>query len=207
MTSLLSSAWEFMTARDDILRSIRRSLPQASALPGHAGGWISYPDLVHQFAGVLEAVGGMCHCVHSIEEIPPLLGDLVSAEKVVASTIPGLLSDRFDLASVSEPHQLQDVDLAILPGELAVAENGAVWVSQNGLRHRVLFFLCQHLALVVPRSALVPHLHEAYERLNIGNQPFGCFISGPSKTADIEQSLVKGAHGARTLNVFLVDQF
>jgi L-lactate dehydrogenase complex protein LldG len=48
-------------------------------------------------------------------------------------------------------------------------------------------------------------MHQAYER--IGNQEygFGTFIAGPSKTADIEQSLVLGAHGARGLTVFLMD--
>jgi L-lactate dehydrogenase complex protein LldG len=195
-----------MTARDDILHSIRRNLPQAAELPGHEGEWVNYPDLPSQFASVLESVGGECHLVSSIQEIPPLLGDLAAPGKIVASTIPDLLQDRFDVAGIEDPHQLEHVDLAILPGEMAVAENGAVWVTQKGLQHRVLFFLCQHLALVVPRNALVPHLHEAYERLTIGQSPFGCFISGPSKTADIEQSLVKGAHGARTLKVFLVDQ-
>jgi L-lactate dehydrogenase complex protein LldG len=47
-------------------------------------------------------------------------------------------------------------------------------------------------------------MHQAYERLQGREYNFGVFIAGPSKTADIEQSLVLGAHGARTMTVFLV---
>jgi L-lactate dehydrogenase complex protein LldG len=196
-----------MSAREDILRSIRRYLPQSVALPElDASDWIVYDDPVRQFAQTLEGVGGECFEVQAVEQIIRLLGDEVGPEKTVVSTVPGLLSGRFDLAGVRDPHDLQNVDLAILPGALAVAENAAIWVTDAGLEHRVLYFLCQHLALVVPRDAVVHHMAQAYERIDAAERPFGCFISGPSKTADIEQSLVKGAHGARTLKVFLVQQ-
>lgn len=48
-------------------------------------------------------------------------------------------------------------------------------------------------------------MHQAYDC--IGNQEygFGTFISGPSKTADIEESLVIGTHGARGLMVFIME--
>jgi len=94
-----------------------------------------------------------------------------------------------------------------------VAENGAVWVTDHDVPQRVIYFLCQHLVLVVPAIEIVDNMHAAYERLNsagdnggsIFAQPlFGTFIAGPSKTADIEQSLVIGAHGARSLTVYLL---
>ena len=70
--------------------------------------------------------------------------------------------------------------------------------------HRAIFFITQHLALVVPAEQMVHNLHEAYARISLGTSSLGVFISGPSKTADIEQSLVIGAHGPRSLTVFLV---
>ncbi len=48
-------------------------------------------------------------------------------------------------------------------------------------------------------------MQQAYERIGDLDYGFGTFITGPSKTADIEQSLVLGAHGARGLTVFLMN--
>ena len=124
------------------------------------------------------------------------------SDPVVVSTVadvPGNLP----LASVTDPLQLAGVDLTILPARLGVAENGAMWVSETEMVHRVLPFITQHLILVVQRDTLVATMHQAYRRVHIGATGFGVFIAGPSKTADIEQSLVIGAHGPRSLAVVL----
>ena len=85
-----------------------------------------------------------------------------------------------------------------------MAENGAVWVDPSELAHRVVLFIAEHLVLVVRESQLVHNMHQAYERLGTDLPGYGLFISGPSKTADIEQSLVIGAQGPRSLHVCLV---
>ena len=103
------------------------------------------------------------------------------------------------------PHLLENVDLAIIPAQFAVAENGAVWVTDELLPARVLPFICQHLVAVVNRKDLVATMHEAYDFIGNAGYGFGAFIAGPSKTADIEQSLVLGAHGPKTMTVFLLD--
>jgi L-lactate dehydrogenase complex protein LldG len=81
-------------------------------------------------------------------------------------------------------------------------------VTDREVPLRVLFVLCQHLILVVSSSDIVDHMHAAYERIvekpNSYTGCFGAFIAGPSKTADIEQSLVIGAHGPRSLTVCLL---
>jgi L-lactate dehydrogenase complex protein LldG len=61
------------------------------------------------------------------------------------------------------------------------------------------------LVIVLAASQIVHNMHQAYERIEFTEPRFCVFVSGPSKTADIEQSLVIGAHGARSLTVFLID--
>ena len=118
--------------------------------------------------------------------------------------MPDAVPGNVDLSTIDDPHQLERVDFAIMPGRIAVAENGAVWVTDEGVKHRALYFITQHLVLIVSADALVDNLHQAYEQLTFGERRYGAFLSGPSKTADIEQSLVIGAHGPRSLTVYLV---
>ncbi|HWL08964.1 MAG TPA: LUD domain-containing protein [Planctomicrobium sp.] len=192
-----------MSSRSQILRSVRQFLPQATELPDHNGNWIQYDDLAAQFAGVLEFVGGECHVINSTADILPHLKEEAAPGKVVVSNVDGV-PGTLDLKQISDPHDLAGVDLAVFWGDLAVAENAGIWVNNKNIPHRAIYFITQHLVLVVRLKDLVPHLHAAYERIDVTASSLGCFISGPSKTADIEQSLVKGAHGARTLKVFLV---
>ena len=84
------------------------------------------------------------------------------------------------------------------------AENGAVWITEELMGHRALPFITQHLAIVINANDIVPTMHQAYKRIGDARQGFGTFIAGPSKTADIEQSLVIGAHGSRSMTVFLL---
>lgn len=195
-----------MTARDDILGKVRARLPVAEELPDLRLDWIRYPEPRSQFASVLATVGGRCvevrdlaAAARELEQSPPY-----AAAATRYSGVAGVGSSTFDLEAIDDPHQLADVDFAVLPGELAVAENAAVWVSTDRVLERTLYFLSQHLAIVVPADRLVHNLHEAYARIQPARHRFGAFVSGPSKTADIEQSLVIGAHGARSLTVFLL---
>jgi len=121
--------------------------------------------------------------------------------KVRCTMVPGIGDTTFDIAKVDDPHHLENVDFAVLRGHFCVAENGAIWVAVDNVKHRELYFIPQHISLVVPASQIVHNMHEAYSRITIGAHLFAGFISGPSKTADIEQSLVIGAHGARSLTV------
>ncbi|HEY0981253.1 lactate utilization protein C [Schlesneria sp. T3-172] len=195
-----------MSSRDSILASVRRQLPQSAPLPPLDGPWIRYEDPVAQFVSVLESIGGRAIRVASEADIREHLNALpqfASASKTL-SLVTTAVTGNVDLDAIADPHQLSDVDFAILPGGVAVAENAAVWVSDEAVKHRVIYFLCQHLSLVVQASAIVNNLYEAYERLDVTGSPYGGFIAGPSKTADIEQSLVIGAHGSRSMTIFIV---
>jgi L-lactate dehydrogenase complex protein LldG len=195
-----------MASRDDILHAVRAHRLPPAELPDLQEAWITFPDRKRQFASVLEAVGGRCIFVADGTELERELRQLpvyTAAHKIV-SRVAGAGQANVDLDALDDPHTLEDVDVAILPGQFAVAENGAIWVTDAGLKHRVIYFLVQHLVLVVPAHEIIDHMHQAYERLAFSGPGFGAYISGPSKTADIEQSLVIGAHGPRSLTVFVV---
>jgi L-lactate dehydrogenase complex protein LldG len=173
------------TPRETILANVRRHHFEAPGLPDLNLAWTTYPDRKQQFADVLTTVGGRFVSASSPAQAH---ADLIAFEpyasgKKTVSLVPGIGATNFDLAAVTDPHELEDVDFAVLPGTVAVAENAAVWVTDEAVPFRVLYFLPQHLQA----------------------RPFGCWVSGPSKTADIEQSLVIGAHGARSMTVYMLD--
>ena len=105
------------------------------------------------------------------------------------------------------PHDPQagfaDVAVGVATGCLGVAENGAVALRADAAPHRALHFLCERLILLLDATAIVPDLHAALERLapDAAWLPHLVLVAGPSKTADIEQALVVGAHGPRALAV------
>jgi L-lactate dehydrogenase complex protein LldG len=195
-----------MSSRDEFLRNVRSRKLEPVEAPQLAQAWIRYDDPRKQFAESLQFVGGRCVFLRSAEELPAVLAEhpaFASARKIVSHVPP--VAGNVDLAAVADPHALEDVDFAVLPGEFGVAENGAVWVTERGLKHRAIYFIVQHLVLVIDAAQLVDNMFDAYSRLKLGERGFGAFISGPSKTADIEQSLVIGAHGPRSMIVACID--
>ena len=196
-----------MSSRNSILSRLRSAAPPPVPLPDLPSGGQRFEDPMGHFAQMLTAVGGRCERVSSTGLLSAAVMALpvVAEARRVASLVPEAHPGNVPLSRIDDPHALADVDVAILRGEFAVAENGAVWVPATVLgRLQALPFITQHLVLVVDPAVVVHTLHEAYGRLRFEGPGFGLFISGPSKTADIELALVIGAHGARSATVFLV---
>ncbi len=127
-------------------------------------------------------------------------GDIRIVNLIEKVKIPGI-----NVSKLKNIKELNLLDLAIIKGDLAVAENGAIWVSDQNLPHRILPFICENLILVIDKKNIVNNMHEVYRLQNNLDYNYGVFIAGPSKTADIEQSLVVGAQGPRNMLVILVE--
>lgn len=197
--------------RETMLASVRKQRLEPLDLPSDTANWTTYDDPCGQFIQMLEAVGGQARIVDDELQLAAEIAELAAYRnadrrccEVPLPEGTRALTWNVKLDQVDDPHDLATLDFAILPGLLAVAENGAVWVTDHHVRHRAVYFIPQHLALVIPQDRILNNLHEAYCEFTFHDNRFGCFISGPSKTADIEQSLVIGAHGARSLTVFVV---
>lgn len=193
-----------MGAREKMLQQIKNNKPAETALPVKVNFVSDYENTEAKFVETLASVYTEVIVASSNAELKSMVEEMYKGIVNRATTIPAL-SDWADFSlKTADPHDLELIEIAVLQAEFGVAENGAVWISDNHLPHRALPFITQNLAFVIPRNKLVNNMHDAYQIL-ADTTGWGCFISGPSKTADIEQSLVIGAHGARSLVVFLLE--
>jgi L-lactate dehydrogenase complex protein LldG len=190
-----------------VLDRLRQARPPPVALPDVPTSPVRFDDLPARFARSVTEVGGTCLRVPGLPEGAAAVRSLPVAQSArqIVSLVPEVVPGTVKLEGVTDPHLLEGVDLAVVRGEFGVAENGAVWLTDSVLKERrAVLFVTQHLVLVVPAGELVHTMHDAYARLRLGSPGFGLFIAGPSKTADIEQALVIGAHGARSATIVLV---
>lgn len=198
-----------MSAREAILAALRaQTLPEVE-LPEIAGRWIEYLDLVEQFQAALARAAGMAVLASSRADVPRVVGEIDRMRAALGegarvcslvAHVPG------NSPAPRAAAEYRDVQVLVVDAEFGVAENAAVWIDEGRVPVRAGLFLTQHLIVLLSCAHIVPHMHAAYARLGarVGQKGYGLFMSGPSKTADIEQALVVGAHGPRSLSVVLV---
>lgn len=192
-----------MSSKEEILAAIRKNTGKKYDYPQTAIDAIHYPDPVAQFKTICAAVGGEAVVLEPGQDINKLIREKFPDAKRIASVLPEITCATYNPDDEAEPKDLNGTDLAVVRGELAVAENGACWIPQT-VKHKAVYFIAEALVIIVPKTELVHNMHEAYAKVKTMPYKFGVFISGPSKTADIEQALVMGAHGARKALVVLV---
>ncbi len=187
-----------MNSRARLLSQIEKNKPALVELP-NVPSFQNNAATIEVFETALLKIGG-----NMIE-----MNDLTSLVTIIQNKFPGILkiASSLPIATINvnewtNQQTLEAIELVILEARLGVAENGAVWLSDTDMLHRALPFITQHLVVVLNRKDIVATMHHAYEKIQLPD--YGVFIAGPSKTADIEQSLVIGAHGARTMTVLLI---
>ena len=197
-----------MSNRAEILSRIKANKPALTDLPKiEVEIFTETYDLSTQFKKMIKEVGGTIFSLNSKSEIIDKLSNLYPAGTKRYSTLLNSESyNTIDVHKIQKSSELEDIDVLVLEGEFGVAENGAIWLSDESIPVRVLPFITKHLVLVLHEKNIVTTQHHAYEYLKNIDTGFGLFISGPSKTADIEQSLVIGAQGALSLMVLLYNK-
>ncbi len=193
-----------MNSRESILNAIKSiDMPSVEmhVLPVFQT-W--FDDVVFQFKEVVSAIGAQVYEVDNLSSVTDVIQKYFPLNGRTVSNLPELHSIAEMLTESDLPGSFEDVELAILKGDFGVAENGAIWMNESLMGVRVLPFICQQLILVLSKDDIVPLMSHGYERIGSSDYAYGSFIAGPSKTADIEQSLVLGAHGACSLGVILI---
>jgi L-lactate dehydrogenase complex protein LldG len=194
-------------SRDLILQEICSSKLMKTSLPEiDIRQFSADSDLRDTFARNVEAVGGKSISVSDEKEILENIQNLFPDAKEIISLVKGVGIGSIDINKISTAQELDKLDLCVIGGQFGVAENGAVWISDGNFDHRAIPFIASHVVIVLDEEDIVENMHEACQRIAGFNDGYGVFVSGPSKTADIEQSLVIGAQGPMSLTVFVVNR-
>jgi L-lactate dehydrogenase complex protein LldG len=193
-----------MSSREKILQAVKQNKPAVLPLPT-VGPFVTQAEgLLDTYKEVLTAIGGGCYIVDNLDTVKDFAAEQKQKGLLVINGVAEIEDYNINDYESYSAQQLENLNTVIIRGRVAVAENGSVWVTESNMVNRVLPFICEHLIIIVDKANIVANMHEAYKRIIIDEEGYGVFIAGPSKTADIEQSLVVGAHGPLSLQVYVV---
>ena len=198
-----------MSAKEEILSRLRKNTRETYDKPDLSDlKPITFANPVEEFKTRTTTTAGA-----KLIELPAG-GDLNKAireaypeAKIIASNLPDVKAD-MNPDSVESAQALMKVDVGVIEGRIGVAENACIWIPQT-MKEKAVCFASEQLVIVLSRKNIVNNMHEAYERIAASTEyfqqyKFGTFISGPSKTADIESALVYGAQAARAVTIVLI---
>ena len=193
-----------MSSREDILARLRKNTRTTFPKPEVQIQGIQYANPLEQFIHIATTAGGAKLIeLKSGDDLNDKIHEAYPEAKVISSNVPGVKADR-NPDEVAEAQDLDGTDVGVIQGEIGVAENACIWIPQT-MKEKAICFISENLVILLSRRNIVNNMHEAYRRIKFNDYGFGTFISGPSKTADIEQSLVYGAQAARGVTIFLTE--
>ena len=198
-----------MNSKDTILEALRANSP-APLERGPLGFTpMTFEDPLAEFRErVVKAAAARCFLLEEGRSAADAVAEIVhrtypDARRIASNLPEAAACATFNPDQLEDPRSLAGTDVAIVRGAFGVAENGAVWIPRT-FRHKALLFIPEALVILLDRTQIVCTMHQAYSREDFDTYDFGSFIAGPSKTADIEQALVIGAHGPRDVSVILM---
>jgi L-lactate dehydrogenase complex protein LldG len=158
------------------------------------------------------------HLVDNAQELESRLRELSQAEgwKQVAShkgrlTTPACDALKLPVCLTDAPYDvnlLETCDAGITECDALVAQTGSVLITSRSAGGRAVSVLPPHHVVIARREQLLPDLPAAFDLLKQKYAPdypsFISFITGPSRTGDIERILVLGAHGPKKLTIFCI---
>ena len=209
------------TSRDAVLARIRSGLAAGPALlppqpdfaaPVHPP--LSDADLVVTFAESFQRAGGEFYYCESVAHLALQLAAFQKRQQVGAPYVwEPVLQDLLRSAGVAfidnETSFVEQADLSLTSCEALVARTGSVLVSAaSASGRRLSIYSDQHLVLARP-SQVVAEIGDglAQVQAKFGSQmpSMVSLTTGPSRTADLEKTLVLGAHGPRRIALFLLE--
>ena len=198
-----------MTTKQNILNTLRQNTRETYDMPDFTElSPIIYPDPIAEFKNKAQSVAGAKLIeVATGFDINEVVRSAYPDAQVIAGHIPGLQAD-LDPDTVAHAQELAKADVGVIAGDIGVAENACIWIPQT-MKERAICFASQQLVILLRANSIVNNMHEAYQRISqhteyFSQYKFGTFISGPSKTADIEGALVYGAQAARAVTIVLI---
>lgn len=191
-----------MSSREKILNRLRNNVRETYDMPDLGFKKLTFDDPVAQFIETASTTAG-ANVIEMKEgdDINDLIRQAYPDAKVISSNVDGVKADK-NPDTIGAAQELDGTDVGVIKGEVACAENGCVWVPQT-MKEKAICFISEYLVLIVDKKNIVSNMHEAYQRIEMPEYGFGSFISGPSKTADIEQALVYGAQAARGMTIVI----
>lgn len=191
-------------SKEYILSSLKHSDIEVYPKPEININAIHYENKIEQFKEIVVGVGGMATELNEDESIDDAIHRIFPKAISIASNLPEVKCANVNPDEVASPSELNGTDLVVCKGLFGVCENGAVYYEQ-AFKQRAIYFISETMLILLPKDELVDNMHDAYKRIPQDfDGLFRGFVSGPSKTADIEQALVKGAHGPKETVVLLV---
>jgi L-lactate dehydrogenase complex protein LldG len=179
-------------------------------------------SLIEIFGRNLEAVGGHCLVARSEAEVIEALNGIISSlqdsplrgRTIALSNAPwlerlmaGIEVGVDEIAVAPSAADLFDYDVGISTAQAAIAETGTLMLDSEAERHRLVSLVPPVHIAIVDAASICLTLGEALAAASQGTElsPTITFITGPSRTADIELTLAIGVHGPQELYVVVND--